>query len=87
MTNCIKIYRHNMERLKPLCDATRYHPARLANMMIEYALEHAKLTPTTETVYDIRFWGGSSVPSVHNTRQFFPQLNNLRSGMEMEAKR
>lgn len=81
MTNCIKIYRHNMERLKPLCDATRYHPARLANMMIEYALEHAKLTPTAETVYDIKFWAGSAAPSTHNTMQLFPQLADKYSGI------
>ena len=82
MTYTIKINKDNAAKLRPMCEATRYHPARLANMLIEYALQRAKLTPTTDTVYDLRFWDGSTAPSIHNTRQLLPQLSNLRSGID-----
>lgn len=83
MTFCIKISAANTAKLKPICDATRYHPARLANMLIEYALQHVKLSPTADTVYDIRFWAGSTVPSTHNTMQIFPQLADKASGLRV----
>lgn len=82
MTYTIKINTANAAKLAPMCAATRYHPAKLANMLIEYALNKVKLTPTTDTIYDLRFWDGTGTPSVHNTRHIMPQLTNLRSGID-----
>lgn len=81
MTYTIKINTANAAKLAPMCAATRYHPAKVANMLIEYALDKVRLTPTNDTVYDLRFWDGTSVPSIQNTRQIMPQLANLRSGI------
>lgn len=81
MNYCIKISAANAARLKPICEATRYHPARLANTLIEFALEHVRLVPTTTTVYDLKLWAGSAAPSTTNTMQLFPQLSNIYSGI------
>lgn len=81
MTYTTKIWKSNADRLRPICEATRYHPARVVNMMLEYALERVRLTPTTATVYDIRFFSGSDGPSRANTMQIFPQLADPYSGM------
>lgn len=81
MTYTTKIWKDNADRLRPICEATRYHPARLVNMLLEYALGHVRLTPTTATVYDIRFFSGSGGPSMANTMHIFPQLADPFSGM------
>lgn len=82
MTYTVKIWQPNAERLKPICEATRYHPARMVNMLLEYALARVRLTPTTATVYDIRFFDGSDAPSRANTMQIFPQLADPFSGIK-----
>lgn len=85
MTYTTKIWKSNADRLKPICEATRYHPARVVNMLLEYALGCVRLTPTTATVYDIKFFSGSNVPSRDNTMQFFPQLADPYSGINSRA--
>lgn len=82
MTYTIKISTANTAKLRPICEATRYHPAKLANMLIGYALEKVRLAPTTDTIYDIRFWSGDNGASVQNTRQYLPQLLDLYSGLK-----
>lgn len=81
MTYTTKIWKSNAERLRPICDATRYHPARVVNMLLEYALEHVRLAPATATVYDIRFKTDSYVPSRFNALDIFPQLADTCSGI------
>lgn len=81
MTRVIRINAANTKQLLPICDATRYSPAMLANMLIEYALKYVRLKPTAATVYDLAFWGGSEMPRVHNTRQILPQLLDRYSGL------
>ncbi len=82
MTYTVKISAANAAKIRPLCEATRYHPARLVNMLIGYALEHVRLTPTADAVYDIRLWSGSAAPSTHNTMQLLPQLADPYSGIK-----
>lgn len=86
MTYTTKIWKANTERLRPICDATRYHPARVVNMLLEYALDRVRLTPTTATVYDIRFTTGSHTPSRDNALDIFPQLADPCSGIRKAQK-
>lgn len=81
LTKVIRISAANTKRLAPICAATRHTPAMLANMMIDFALQHIRLTPTAATVYDVGFWAGTSGASVHNARQRFPQLIDRFSGL------
>ena len=82
MTYTVKISAANAARLRPLCDKTRYHPARLTNLLLEYALNHVRLTPTADAVYDIKLWSGSTAPSTHNAMQLLPQLADRFSGLK-----
>jgi hypothetical protein len=81
VTYTVKISAANAAKIRPLCDATRYHPARLVNLLVDYALQHVRLTPTADAVYDIRLWSGSTAPSTHNTMQLLPQLADIHSGL------
>lgn len=87
MTSYImRINRENTPHLLRLSEATRHHPAKVANMLIEYALKHVRLKPTTATVYDISFFQHTVAPSRQNTMNIFPQMADIYSGLRTDKQ-
>ena len=69
--------------LARLCDKTRFSPAKIAHMLVGYALEHVKVSPTTAQIYDLRFvTGDGAQPSAANTYDIMPQLRDKLSGLK-----
>lgn len=77
----IKCNDASTDKMRELCKATRLPANRIGNILVEFALKHVRLKPTTITTYDIQFWTGTTAPSHANALQFFPQLADLTSGL------
>lgn len=77
----IKCSGASTDKIRELSRATQLSANRIGNILVEFALKHVRLKPTTITTYDIQFWTGTTAPSRANALQFFPQLADLTSGL------